>query len=175
MKESFRKIAHAVSTAAGSPWTFSLAVLIIIVWLTSGPLFNFSNTWQLVINTCTTIVTFLMVFLIQNTQNRDAKAMQLKLDELIRATRARDKFMDIEDLSDEELSHITEEFRRVREHNGHPAMKKFQSKLEAAHHQRIKSSVENVADQVVSILNPFASRKDDMKSQKNKLDERGKH
>ncbi len=138
MKESFRKTAHAISKGVGSPWAFGIAVSIVVVWALTGSLFDYSNTWQLVINTCTTVVTFLMVFLIQNTQNRDAKAMQLKLDELIRATHARDSFMDIEDLSDEELGHVTEEFRRVHEQTGHPAIKKFHAKLEAAHHKRKK-------------------------------------
>ncbi len=136
MKERFRKIAHKVSLAAGSPVAFSLAVLVIVGWALSGSYFDYSNTWQLIINSTTTIVTFLMVFLIQSTQNRDAKAMQLKLDELIRATKARDTFMDIEDVSDDELAHITEEFRRVHEATNHPAIKKFHAKLEAAHKTR---------------------------------------
>ena len=86
MKNIFRAISNKVSGAAGSPYTFLLAFLVVVFWASSGPMFNFSNTWQLVINTGTTIITFLMVFLIQNTQNRDGKAVQLKLDELIRAT-----------------------------------------------------------------------------------------
>jgi low affinity Fe/Cu permease len=124
--------------AAGSPLTFTIAVFVVIFWALSGSFFDYSDTWQLLINTTTTIATFLMVFLIQNTQNRDAKAMQLKLDELIRATKARDSFMDIEDLSDEELAHITEEFRRVHEATGHPAIQKFHAKLEAVHKTRRK-------------------------------------
>lgn len=145
MKESFRKIAHAVSNLAGSAAVFCLAVLVLIVWGLTGPLFNYSDTWQLAINTGTTIVTFLMVFLIQNTQNRDGKAMQLKLDELIRATKARDTFIDIEDLNDEELAVVTEEFHRLHANSDHPALKKFHKKLEAAHHQR-RSGVEQVVD-----------------------------
>ena len=91
---------------------FLLAVLLIVIWISSGPFFNFSDTWQLVINTTTTIVTFLMVFAIQNTQNRDAKAMQLKLNELIKASRgARTEFIDIEDLSDSELDVIQGQFK----------------------------------------------------------------
>ena len=97
--DSFDKRA---SRTTGHPATFAAAVLIILVWATSGPLFGFSNTWQLVINTSTTIITFLMVFLIQNTQNRDGAAVQLKLDELIRAIDgAHNGFLDLEELSDE--------------------------------------------------------------------------
>ncbi len=103
MSEIFRKFANTISTAAGTPWAFIIAAGIIITWIVSGPFFNYSNTWQLVINTTTTIVTFLMVFLIQNAQNRDAKATHLKLDELIRTSNSRNKIIDAEDLSDEEL------------------------------------------------------------------------
>src|SRR5436309_16102812 len=99
----------------GSAWAFTGAVLVILVWLITGPTFHFADTWQLIINTATTIVTFLMVFLIQNTQNRDAKAMHLKLDEVIRALkRARNELVDLEDLSDEELSKLEEQFKRLR-------------------------------------------------------------
>ena len=101
----FAKAATRVSDATGSAWAFSLAALVIVVWLVSGPIFGFSDTWQLVINTGTTIVTFLMVFLIQNTQNRDAKATQLKLDELIRAVdAARNEFIDAEDEPEEHVA-----------------------------------------------------------------------
>ena len=90
-------------------------VLAILIWIVTGPTFHFSDTWQLIINTATTIITFLMVFLIQNTQNRDAKAMHLKLDELIRAIKnARDELVDLEDLSDEELKKLEEQFRGMR-------------------------------------------------------------
>lgn len=118
MKDFFHQIAVKVSTAAGGPYTFVAACLIIIGWAVLGPMFNYSNTWQLFINTGTTIVTFLMVFLIQNTQNRDSKAMQLKLDELIRTGLADDSFVDLEDLSDEELEKLDEEFRRI--HDSQP-------------------------------------------------------
>ena len=117
--------------------TFVLALSIIVVWALTGPVFHFSSTWQLFINTTTTIVTFLMVFLIQNTQNRDSKAMQLKLDELIRAGRGRDSFMDIEDLTDEDLEAIDGEFRRLHDHaEVHPAVKKLHNKIAHARHQR---------------------------------------
>jgi low affinity Fe/Cu permease len=110
----FRRFAHKTSTGVGSPWAFALACATIIVWAVTGPLFGFSDTWQLVINTSTTIVTFLMVFLIQNTQNRDALALHLKLDEVIRALKgARNQLVDVEELSDEELEKLRREFRRL--------------------------------------------------------------
>jgi low affinity Fe/Cu permease len=99
----------------GSSWAFILAVFIILVWALTGPLFHYSDTWQLVINTGTTIITFLMVFLIQNTQNRDAKAIHLKLDELLRGVEgARTHLVDLETLSDNELDRLQEQFKRIR-------------------------------------------------------------
>ena len=116
MKDLFHKIAHKTSNAVGSAWAFSLALIIIIAWAASGPIFGFSDTWQLVINTGTTIITFLMVFLIQNTQNRDAKVIHLKLDELLRATKsARNHLVDLEDMTDAELERLEKEFQRLRE------------------------------------------------------------
>src|SRR5436190_6408098 len=116
MNDFFRKIAQTTSHIIGSPFAFIGAVLIVIVWAVTGPLFGFSDTWQLVINTGTTIVTFLVVFMIQNTQNRDSKAIQLKLDELLRAVGdARNTMVDLEDLSDEELQKLEREFRELRE------------------------------------------------------------
>jgi low affinity Fe/Cu permease len=112
--ETFRKIASSSASAVGSKWAFLLAVVIIVVWAATGPIFHFSDTWQLVINTGTTIVTFLMVFLIQNTQNRDAKAIHLKLDELIRGVKgARTKLVNLEEFSDDELENLQKEFHRV--------------------------------------------------------------
>jgi low affinity Fe/Cu permease len=103
----FTSFARKTSHATGRPIAFFLATAVIVVWASLGPIFHFSDTWQLVINTSTTIVTFLMVFLIQNTQNRDSEAMHLKLDELIRAaTEADNKMLDLEDLEDEELAEI---------------------------------------------------------------------
>jgi len=103
----FTRFAKWTSHAAGHPATFALAVLIILVWAATGPIFAYSDTWQLVINTGTTIITFLMVFLIQNTQNRDSAAVQLKLDELIRAINgAHNGLLDLEELSDEDLARI---------------------------------------------------------------------
>jgi len=115
MNEIFRRFSHRASEWVGSPGAFIVAVFIVLTWLVSGPMFGYSDTWQLVINTATTIVTFLMVFLIQNTQNRDAKAIHLKLDELIRTTeRARNSLVDLESFSDEELAQLQEQFTRLR-------------------------------------------------------------
>lgn len=116
MNEFFRRFAQRTSAVVGSPWSFMIAVAVIVVWAVTGPLFGFSDTWQLVINTSTTIVTFLMVFLIQNTQNRDAKAIHLKLDELIRGVeKARNRLVDLEHMSDEELDELQKEFQAFRE------------------------------------------------------------
>ena len=115
VSDAFRLFARRSSVILGSPWAFAGAILIIVVWALTGPTFHYSDTWQLIINTGTTIVTFLMVFLIQNTQNRDAKAMHLKLDEVIRALKkARNELVDLEDLSDEELNKLEEQFKRLR-------------------------------------------------------------
>ena len=115
ISDAFRIFARKSSAMLGSAWAFAGAMLVILVWILTGPTFHFSDTWQLIINTGTTIVTFLMVFLIQNTQNRDAKAMQLKLDEIIRALgRARNEMVDLEELSDEELDKLEDQFRRLR-------------------------------------------------------------
>ncbi len=117
MNDLFHKIASKVSVVTGSPTAFVTAIAIILIWALSGPTFHYSDTWQLIINTGTTIVTFLMVFLIQNTQNRDAKAMQLKLDELLKGVKgARTGLVDIEDLSDEELEKLHIEFKEMHEH-----------------------------------------------------------
>lgn len=110
----FDHFAGSSSTAAGSPWAFAIAASVLVVWAVSGPLFGFSDTWQLIINTGTTIVTFLMVFLIQHSQNKDSRALQIKLDELIAATEAaNDRLIDIEDLTDEELEQIHRRFARL--------------------------------------------------------------
>jgi low affinity Fe/Cu permease len=115
----FRRIAAGACHAAGTPWAFALAAAAIVIWLISGPFFGFSDTWQLVINTGTTIVTFLMVFLIQNTQNRDARALHLKLDELVRVIHsARDDLVDLEDQSDEELDRLQHEFQAFHDAGG---------------------------------------------------------
>jgi low affinity Fe/Cu permease len=125
VSDAFRVFARRSSIALGSAWAFAGAVLVILVWVLTGPMFHFSDTWQLVINTATTIVTFLMVFLIQNTQNRDAKAVHLKLDEVIRALKgARNQLVDLENLSDQELKKLEEQFKSMRkraEKDGSPS------------------------------------------------------
>ncbi|PYK65575.1 MAG: hypothetical protein DME50_08225 [Verrucomicrobia bacterium] len=125
VSDAFRVFARHSAIALGSAWAFAGAVLVILVWILTGPMFHFSDTWQLVINTATTIVTFLMVFLIQNTQNRDAKAVHLKLDELIRALKdARNELVDLENLSDEELKKLEKQFKTIRkraENDGSPS------------------------------------------------------
>jgi low affinity Fe/Cu permease len=125
VRDAFRVFAHRSAVLLGSAWAFAAAVIAILIWILTGPTFHFSDTWQLIINTATTIITFLMVFLIQNTQNRDAKAMHLKLDELIRAIKnARNELVDLEDLSDEELKRLEGQFRKMRkraENDGSPS------------------------------------------------------
>ncbi|HJQ71206.1 MAG TPA: low affinity iron permease family protein [Blastocatellia bacterium] len=119
MNEFFRRFAAKVSKAVGSGWAFILAVAIIIIWGITGPVFSFSDTWQLIINTGTTIITFLMVFLIQNTQNRDAKAIHLKLDELIHGLRGpHTGFVSLEEMSDQELDALEAAFRALRQKKG---------------------------------------------------------
>lgn len=125
VSDAFRVFARRSSLVLGSAWAFAVALFIIVVWGLTGPTFHFSDTWQLIINTGTTIVTFLMVFIIQNTQNRDAKAVHLKLDEIIRALKdARNELVDLEELSDEDLKKLEQQFQRIRqkaEHDGNHA------------------------------------------------------
>jgi low affinity Fe/Cu permease len=125
ISDAFRIFARRSSRVLGSAWAFGIAILIIVIWGLTGPAFHYSNTWQLIINTGTTIVTFLMVFLIQNTQNRDSKAAHLKLDEIIRALKgARNELIDLEELADEDLTSLEKQFERVRkkaERNGNNA------------------------------------------------------
>jgi low affinity Fe/Cu permease len=112
----FDRFARDVARFAGHPVAFAAALLLIVLWLVSGPLFEFSNTWQLVINTATTIVTFLMVFVIQNTQNRDGEAIQIKLDELIRSAEgAHNGLLDLEELTEDELDQIRQKYLRLAE------------------------------------------------------------
>jgi len=131
VSDAFRIFARRSSMVLGSAWAFASAILIIVVWGLTGPTFHYSDTWQLIINTGTTLVTFLMVFLIQNTQNRDAKAVQLKLDEMIRALKgARNELVDLEKLSDEHLTSLEKQFERVRK----------KAERDGNHPRRIKAS-----------------------------------
>lgn len=115
MKAFFRKFSHATSLGAGTPAAFITAMLTIVLWGITGPMFHYSDTWQLVINTSTTIITFLMVFLIQNTQNRDSKAIHLKLDEIIRSIKeASNDFIDLEDCTDMEIDFLQKEFVKLK-------------------------------------------------------------
>ncbi len=142
MQEQFRKFSQKTSDVVGSPWAFIVAVVIILVWAVTGPIFSFSDTWQLIINTGTTIVTFLMVFLIQNTQNRDAKAIHLKLDELIRAVEhARNNLVDLEDLSDEELEKLQDQFRHFREQASEPGADEAEEAIEAIEDEKVERQV----------------------------------
>jgi low affinity Fe/Cu permease len=115
-EKGFHVFATHAANWVGTKWAFLIAMLIIVLWLGSGPLFHYSDTWQLIINTGTTVVTFLVVFLIQNTQNRDARAIHLKLDEIIKSIdQAHNEMIDIEHLSDEELQKLSEKFQKLRE------------------------------------------------------------
>ncbi len=140
MKDLFHRTASKVSSVAGSPAAFLGSLTVVLVWALTGPMFNYSNTWQLVINTGTTIVTFLMVFLIQNTQNRDAKAMHLKLDELIHSTKgARNSFVSLENISDEELEELDQYFQALRARQGQSpgSLNKLHQNIEAEHNRRL--------------------------------------
>ena len=141
MKEMFRKFSNRVSALTGTSLAFVFALSIILIWAFTGPLFNFSDTWQLVINTGTTIITFLMVFLIQNTQNRDSKAQHLKLDELIRVTgKARDSFVELEDMTDNDLYSLDQEFHKLHQKNEtSELLKKLHRKIAAEHKRRLSS------------------------------------
>jgi low affinity Fe/Cu permease len=117
MRLTFNRLAKATSRLAGRPLTFAIAIGVIVVWLVTGPLYGFDDTWQLVINTATTIITFLMVFLIQNTQNRDTEAIQIKLDELIRATEAASNtLLDLEELDERALDRFRDHYEALAKH-----------------------------------------------------------
>lgn len=152
MKDLFHKISTRVSVGVGTPYAFILALSVVFVWGMTGPIFGFSDTWQLVINTGTTIITFLMVFLIQNTQNRDSKAMHLKLDELIVGTAGtRNSFVDLDDLSDDELKALEEDFKALHQKHGNAATKALTERLAEAAAQRrgiFLSGVESVIRRV---------------------------
>ena len=115
LNDAFRKSSVLAANALGSSWLFVINVFLILAWLVAGPFYHYSDTWQLLVNTATTVFTFLAVFLIQNTQNRDSKAVHLKLDELISSMAgARNRLVDLEDLSDEELAELQQQFQKLR-------------------------------------------------------------
>ena len=132
MRDAFRIFARSTSEILGTAWAFVIAIGVIVIWAAMGHLFDYSDTWQLIINTGTTIITFLMVFLIQNTQNRDSKALHLKLDELIRAVKgARNQLVNLEQLSDDDLKNIATEFEHVRKTAEHAEKKADKAELVA--------------------------------------------
>jgi low affinity Fe/Cu permease len=147
MNEFFRKFASRMSVVVGSSWTFMLAVLLIVGWAAAGPMCHYSENWQLVINTSTTIITFLMVFLIQNAQNRDAKGLHLKLDELIKATKgARNKMIDLDSLTDEQLKDLEEDYKRICKAPDHPEQKRATAAAaRAVHEELVERETEPVA------------------------------
>lgn len=155
MKNIFRIAANRISVWTGSATVFLGAIFIVVLWASTGPLFNYSDTWQLVINTGTTIITFLMVFLIQNTQNRDGKALQLKLDELIRATKsARNSYVGLEDLTDDEIHQLDKEFKMISQNpNTVRALNKLREKIaqENEHRFGIKKVATSMLHNTVSI------------------------
>lgn len=141
MNERFRKFSVCVAKFAGTPIAFMISFITIVVWAVVGPVFHYSDSWQLVINTSTTIVTFLMVFLIQNMQNRDAKAIHLKLDELIRAMKgARNNLVALENLSEEELDMLERQFSRIAEK--HRASRAAKEKEKAPAHQETAGALQ---------------------------------
>ena len=158
MKNIFRIAANKISVWTGTATVFLGAVLVIVIWGTTGPAFNYSDTWQLVINTGTTIVTFLMVFLIQNTQNRDGKAVQLKLDELIRATKgARNSFAGLEDLTDEEIQELDKEFKLMGQNPSTlRALNKIREKIteEKARRSGITATASRMLQHTLTIAEP---------------------
>ncbi len=141
IRNIFRRFAAWTATAVASPWAFVIALLLIVVWAVCGPIYGYSDTWQLIINTSTTIITFLMVFLIQNTQNRDGKAIQLKLDELIRCMKgARNRLVELENCSDEELAELKKEFEKIRQRAGADVRNLTENQLrrvESEEHKRL--------------------------------------
>jgi low affinity Fe/Cu permease len=143
----FTRFAKRTASIAGRPLTFAAAVGVLIVWAVTGPVFGFNDTWQLVINTGTTIVTFLMVFLLQNTQNRDSEALQIKLDELIRSVKpARNEMMDLEDLDEEELEKIREQYLNLAERASHERKERLEEKEDKLEEK--KEKIEEIEENV---------------------------
>src|SRR4051812_46681698 len=153
MNELFRHFAKKSADVLGTVWAFLIAVVVILVWLITGPMFGFSDTWQMIINTATTIVTFLMVFLIQNTQNRDARALHLKLDELLRAVgEARTGLVDLEDLTDEELEKLQCQFQELRkQHLEDSTLEMEDVEVKAEYAERTAKHAEEKADEAENV------------------------
>ena len=171
----FRKIANRVSSAMGTPLAFVMAAVIVGLWWLSGPTYQYSDTWQLVINTGTTIVTFLMVFLIQNTQNRDSKAIQIKLDELLRATKgARNSFVNMEVLEDGELAMLQREFEELRNKTSSQMLKVLHERIVAEQERRhgITGVVQGAVSEIETLANikkkPAVKNKTKSKAKKTK-------
>jgi low affinity Fe/Cu permease len=162
MRDWFVGFSKVTSAVVGSVWAFVTAIVVIVIWAACGPVFKYSDTWQLIINTSTTIVTFLMVFLIQSTQNRDAKAIHLKLDELIRAQKgARNKFVDLESLSEEELEEFAGQFERFRK----KACAEKSRRTSAANLEI--EEIEDEADETIVVPEPQEAKSRSVRSARN--------
>ena len=147
MEDTFRILAERISNIVGTSWSFITAIALVVLWAITGPLFGFSDTWQLVINTGTTIVTFLMVFLIQNTQNREAVSVQLKLDELLCSVQgARTELINLDTLSDADLTRLRKEFERLGKENGSDSLMAVNTEVKSTH------SVHRSADETSSTV-----------------------
>ena len=144
---AFRSFAEATARYSGKPAAFLTAALIVVVWAATGPLFGFGDTWQLVINTGTTIITFLMVFLIQNSQNRDSAALQIKLDELIRTTRARNSLLDVDNLDEDALERIREDYRKL----AHNKEEEARQRRRCGRRERAEEESEEACEEVKEI------------------------
>jgi low affinity Fe/Cu permease len=164
IKEQFQQVSIRVAKMAGSIWAFVIAVIIVLVWLVLGPVYHYSNTWLIAIATISDIVIFLMVFSIQNTQNRDSRAIQLKLNELIIADKkARDAFVGLEALTDDELNEIDGEFQKLLESLATtPAMKKLHKKI--SQEKKIRLGISEKEDSILdTLLSPFSGEEEEKK------------
>ena len=152
LSQAFRSFAEATARYSGKPVAFLLAAGIVVIWAATGPLFHFGDTWQLVINTGTTIITFLMVFLIQNSQNRDSAALQIKLDELIRSTRARNSLLDVDNLDEEALERIRENYRKL----AHKKEEEAREARHAGHRARAADQSDEACEEIKEIERELA-------------------
>jgi low affinity Fe/Cu permease len=157
LSQAFRSFAEATARYSGKPAAFLVAAGIVVVWALSGPMFHFGDTWQLVINTGTTIITFLMVFLIQNSQNRDSAALQIKLDELIRATQARNSLIDLDNLDEDALERIRESYRKLAHRKEEEARHSHQANRRA----RAEAESEEACEEVKEIDRELAQASTD--------------